>query len=53
MDVIFANHTFQDLYVQRIARLANQLATPQLNLACQHLIPILGTPNKMQLHIMN
>jgi len=56
MDMVFADHSFQNLNIQHIARLAQQLPAAQLNIARQHLIPIfsaaqaaLSKPKKLML----
>ena len=49
MDMVFADNTFQNLNIQRIASLADELSTTQLHFTLQYMIAILSDPYQVHL----
>jgi len=52
VDMVLAHYTFQNLYFERFACLANQIPPLLCHIAFQNLIPVLGYPHKVILNIV-
>ena len=53
MHVILADHAPHDANLERFADLANQIPQPLRHLTPQHLVTVLGHPNKVILNLVN
>ena len=53
MDVIFADHSLQNLDIQGVAGLPQQVPTTELDIPYQHLIAVFGTPDQVHLQVVD
>ena len=47
VNMVFTDYSFENLNVFRIANLHNQFPTSLLNVAFQHMVPLLGDPDNV------